>query len=206
MPAPITTISPLITVLQDARRAIQDLFLSEENNRLRQYAPGAQTVRYPRLLNLKKSQKTKGVSMRSLALSFLLLCSSLVFAQMQQNRTANQTSDQGSQKIQGCVSGSAGSYTLTDSSGQTFQLAGDTSKLSDNVGKKVEITGTTSSSGSSTGANPSSNPSANPSYPSSGTNPSNPSPSSSGAAGGMGGPTLSVTSVQQIAGSCPSAR
>ena len=152
--------------------------------------------------------KIQGVSMRSLALSFLLLCSSLVFAQMQQNRTANQTSDQNSQKVQGCISGSAGNYTLTDSSGQTFQLAGDTSKLSDNVGKKVEITGTSSSAGmgsnpSSTG-NPSSNPNANPSYPGSGTNPSNPSSSTSGTSAGMGGPTLTVSSVQPISGSCPS--
>ncbi len=44
--------------------------------------------------------------------------------------------------VEGCVGGSAGAYTLTDSSGKTYQLAGDTSKLADHVGHQMKITGT----------------------------------------------------------------
>jgi hypothetical protein len=50
-------------------------------------------------------------------------------------------------KIQGCLQGSTGSYTLTDSAGMTYQLSGDDSKLSSHVGHEVEITGTSGSSG-----------------------------------------------------------
>lgn|SRR5262249_9280671 len=59
--------------------------------------------------------------------------------------------------IQGCLSGSTGSYTLTDQSGKTYQLGGDTSKLTDHVGQEVELTGQ-ESGGSSAGATPSSPP------------------------------------------------
>jgi Protein of unknown function (DUF5818) len=45
--------------------------------------------------------------------------------------------------VEGCVGGSAGSYTLTDSSGKTYQLAGDTAGLSDHIGHDVKVTGTT---------------------------------------------------------------
>src|SRR5262249_42188599 len=47
----------------------------------------------------------------------------------------------GGQSVEGCVSGSAGNYTLTDASGKTYQLAGDTSKLADHVGHQVRVTG-----------------------------------------------------------------
>jgi hypothetical protein len=49
--------------------------------------------------------------------------------------------------IQGCLSRSAGGFTLTDNSGTAYQLAGDTAKLTDHVGHQVEITGTTAVSG-----------------------------------------------------------
>jgi len=45
------------------------------------------------------------------------------------------------QSFEGCVGGSAGNYTLTDATGKTYQLAGDTSKLGDHVGHQVRITG-----------------------------------------------------------------
>jgi len=44
--------------------------------------------------------------------------------------------------VEGCVGGSAGSYTLTDASGKTYQLAGDTSKLAEHVGHQVQVSGT----------------------------------------------------------------
>jgi hypothetical protein len=47
--------------------------------------------------------------------------------------------------VEGCLGGSAGAYTLTDTSGKTYQLAGDTSKLGDHVGHQVKVTGTVAS-------------------------------------------------------------
>src|SRR4029077_17994767 len=65
----------------------------------------------------------------------------------------SQTSTDSSTAIEGCLSGSAGNFTLTDQSGKAWQLAGDTSKLSDHVGHQVRIMG---DGGSAAGASPSS--------------------------------------------------
>lgn len=65
-----------------------------------------------------------------------------------------QTSSNSSTSIEGCLSGSAGNFTLTDQSGKTYQLAGDTSKLSDHVGHQVRLMGTDNSS-SASGSSPS---------------------------------------------------
>jgi Protein of unknown function (DUF5818) len=51
--------------------------------------------------------------------------------------------------VEGCLSGSNGSFTLTDKNGMAYQLTGDTAKLSEHVGHEVKITGTSSASGSS---------------------------------------------------------
>ena len=75
-----------------------------------------------------------------------------------------QTSTDSANSIEGCLSGSAGNWTLTDQSGKTWQLAGDTSKLSDHVGHQVRISGDNSagsspssgSSGAASATNPSS--------------------------------------------------
>src|SRR5215469_13703325 len=45
----------------------------------------------------------------------------------------------GQTTVEGCLSGSNGNYTLTSSSGTTYQLAGDTSQLSDHVGHEMQI-------------------------------------------------------------------
>ena len=50
--------------------------------------------------------------------------------------------------IEGCLQGSDGNYTLTDSSGTTYALQGDAAKLNKHVGHEVQITGSTSSSSS----------------------------------------------------------
>lgn len=60
-----------------------------------------------------------------------------------------QTSTGGEKTVTGCLSGSNGSYTLTDKHGMSYQLTGDTAKLSEHVGHEVRITGTASASGSS---------------------------------------------------------
>lgn len=69
--------------------------------------------------------------------TLLFLSAVLVFAA---GGTGNHTS------IQGCLSGSAGSYTLTDQSGKSYQLEGETSKLSEHVGQEVQLTGKESGS------------------------------------------------------------
>jgi hypothetical protein len=48
--------------------------------------------------------------------------------------------------VEGCLQGSNGNFALSDKSGTTYQLSGDTSKLSKHVGHEVQITGSTSAS------------------------------------------------------------
>lgn len=66
-----------------------------------------------------------------------------------------QSSASGQTSVEGCLSGSNGSYTLTDKNGNTYQLTGDTAKLSEHVGHEVKVMGTSSAAGaSSTGEGP----------------------------------------------------
>jgi len=97
------------------------------------------------------------------------------------------SSSAGETKVEGCLSGSNGSYTLASKGGTTYQLSGDTSKLTEHVGHEVQITGRTQSASSSS---PSS---------SSGTG-----AASSGQTGAGSQPTLSVSSVKHISSSCSS--
>ena len=87
----------------------------------------------------------------------------------------SRTGTSGQMTVEGCLSGSSGNFTLTDKNGMSYQLTGDTAKLSEHVGHEVKITGT---SGSSTG-------------------------SASATAGA--GHTLEVTSVKHISKTCKSA-
>jgi uncharacterized protein DUF5818 len=57
----------------------------------------------------------------------------------------------GANTVEGCLSGSSGSYTLTAKDGTSYQLTGDTAKLSEHVGHTVKITGTSSAASSSAG-------------------------------------------------------
>jgi uncharacterized protein DUF5818 len=88
----------------------------------------------------------------------------------------------GKTTVEGCLQGSDGNFMLTDSSGATYQLQGDTSKLSEHVGHQVQIKGTTSGSAGS-------------------------NPSSGAAAGSSAGSqqTLNVDSVKHLAKTCKSA-
>ena len=88
--------------------------------------------------------------------------------------------------LQGCLAGSAGSFTLTDASGTQYQLQGDTSKLSAHVNSEVEVKGSASSGSASS---PSSAPG---------------TAASSGAsgAGSAGAKTFNVTKVKKISSSC----
>jgi uncharacterized protein DUF5818 len=89
--------------------------------------------------------------------SVLLLSVTWVIAQQYPSQSSGKSSSQTSSaqsgkqsKIQGCLSGSEGNYTLTDKSGNTYQLTGDTTKLKDHVGHEVQVIGNVS--GSSSGA------------------------------------------------------
>jgi hypothetical protein len=101
-----------------------------------------------------------------------------------------QTSSDSGNSIEGCLNGSAGNWTLTDQSGKTYQLSGDTSKLSDHVGHQVRLMGTDNSSSASGSSSPSS---------------SNPSSAGATGAGSSSGaqPTFTVNKVKMISSSCP---
>ena len=62
--------------------------------------------------------------------------------------SAGQTAGQASSShttVEGCLSGADGKYTLTDKTGTSYQLTGDTAKLADHVGHEVKITGSAGS-------------------------------------------------------------
>lgn len=67
-------------------------------------------------------------------------------------QTASGQTGSSQTSVEGCLKESNGTYTLTDSAGTTYQLEGNTSKLSEHVGHEVQITGTPSGS-SASGAN-----------------------------------------------------
>jgi trimeric autotransporter adhesin len=110
---------------------------------------------------------------------------------------STQTSSSSSTSIEGCLSGSAGNWTLTDQSGKTWQLAGDTSKLSDHVGHQVRLMGTDNSSSASGSSSPSSS------------NPSSSTPGSSAGATGAGSSaqsTFTVNKVKMISSTCSTSK
>ncbi len=127
-----------------------------------------------------------------LLVSVLLLGASWAVAQDSSSQTdpnsasAAQTSSAnagGETTVQGCLSGSNGSYTLTDKNGTSYQLTGDDAKLSEHVGHEVKITGTSSSASASASGG--------------GT--------ASGAAGGAAASqTLQVSSVKHVSKTCQS--
>jgi hypothetical protein len=102
--------------------------------------------------------------------------------------TKSQTSSDSSTAIEGCLSGSSGSYTLTDQSGKAWQLAGDTSKLTEHVGHQVRVMG--SDGGSSAASSSSGDASAS---------------GGSGASAGAAS-TFTVKKVKMISSSCSTSK
>lgn len=86
--------------------------------------------------------------MKKVGYSLLMLFVSCVYvvAQGHPDQTAKSSSSNPS-TVQGCLGHSDNGYTLTDTSGTAYQLAGDTAKLSDHIGHEVEITGRAAASG-----------------------------------------------------------
>ena len=91
---------------------------------------------------------------------------------------ASPTSSGGNVTVQGCLSGSDGNYMLTDKSGTTYQLSGDTAKLSEHVGHEIKVTGSKSASSMS--------------------------PSGGGTETGASKQTLQVSSFKHVAKTCSS--
>ncbi len=102
-----------------------------------------------------------------------------------------QTSTDNGTSIEGCLGGSAGNWTLTDQSGKTWQLAGDTAKLSDHVGHQVRITGSEAGGAASSSSSPSSGAGAGAA-----------TAGGTGAASGAQS-TFTVKKVKMISSSCP---
>ena len=86
----------------------------------------------------------------------------------------------GEKTVTGCLNGSDGNFTLTDKHGTSYQLTGDTAKLSQHVGHEVKVTGTPIPSGSSAGSSAASTP----------------------AGGGSAQGSLEVTSVKHVSKTC----
>lgn len=116
----------------------------------------------------------------------LVLSAAWMHAQTSSSQAGSSSSSNSNQtKVQGCLEGSNGNYTLKADTGTTYQLQGDTSKLSKHVGHEVEISGTTSAASS-------------PSSPSGGTSASGTSSSTSGGSQ----ESLNVEKVKHIAATC----
>lgn len=88
-------------------------------------------------------------------------------------------------KVEGCLSGTDGNFTLTDKSGVTYQLQGENSELAKHVGQEVKISGMASASGSSASDSSAASSSAG--------------SQSSNAAGGN---ALTVSSIKKVSDSC----
>ena len=68
-------------------------------------------------------------------------------ATQQPEKSQTATKDKSAQAVEGCLSGGANVFTLTDATGKTYELLGDTSMLNDNVGHKVRLSGQVDNSG-----------------------------------------------------------
>jgi uncharacterized protein DUF5818 len=86
-----------------------------------------------------------------LILSIVLLGLTWAIAQDSTGATSSRAGQSASSQttVEGCLSGSDGNFTLTDKNGTTYQLTGDTAKLSEHVGHEVKITGMPSSGAAS---------------------------------------------------------
>ena len=88
-----------------------------------------------------------------LATAVILLSSSWVLAQnspsptQTPDKSQTEKSDKSGDTVEGCLTGAADTFTLTDAKGRTYQLTGDTSGLNENIGHTVRLYGGASTSG-----------------------------------------------------------
>ena len=113
-------------------------------------------------------------------LSIMLLGLTWAVAQDQTGTASSQAGQSASSQmtVEGCLSGSNGNYTLTDKNGTSYQLTGETAKLSEHVGHEVKITGMPSAAAGAAGA--------------------------SASAGAGASQTLEVSSVKHVSKTCKS--
>jgi len=100
----------------------------------------------------------------------LLSCSFWVAAQTSSSQSGSSNRDNGTsgspagqlnpasqqQTIEGCLMGSDGNFTLTDSTGVKFKLSGNTSRLSSHLEHQIGVTGKVASPNSETTNSPTS--------------------------------------------------
>ena len=76
----------------------------------------------------------------------LLLCTGWLVAQEGSMGKGQMNKGESSQmKVEGCLQKSASGFTLTDTAGKTYDLQGDSAKISEHVGHEVMVTGTAGS-------------------------------------------------------------
>jgi hypothetical protein len=107
------------------------------------------------IVKLACSQRLEGGRMGRTSILALVLLLSAACLQAQDAPPAGNPSDHPTSAhastVQGCLQGSNGSFTVTDKSGSTYEIQGDTSTLSKHLGHEVQITGTTSTTSSEKG-------------------------------------------------------
>jgi len=97
-------------------------------------------------------------------------------ASQQSSQTGQMDKSADKQKVEGCLSGTDGNFTLTDKSGMTYQLQGENSELAKHVNQEVRIEGMASAAGSASAP--------------------------SGASSAAGGSTLTVSKVKKVSDNC----
>src|SRR3989440_3422224 len=85
--------------------------------------------------------------MKKMFLTTLVLAAGMAFAQTPDSTATSQSS---MDKVQGCLSGSSGNYSVSDQSGKSWKLAGQQSDLQKNVGHMVELQGAIDSTDNTT--------------------------------------------------------
>ncbi len=86
--------------------------------------------------------------------------------------------------LRGCITSSGAGYTLTDASGTTYQLSGETSKLASHVNNEVELKGSAPAASGASAA----------------------SPTAGSAPNAGGGQMFSVTKVKKLSSNCSTSK
>ena len=94
--------------------------------------------------------------MKRLLLALALLSATALLAQQQDSQQGSTPTDRPltPQTVQGCLQGGDHQFTLTDSTGTTYLLEGDSAKLKEHVGHEIEVSGTINKSAASTSTSP----------------------------------------------------
>jgi hypothetical protein len=91
---------------------------------------------------------------KTLMLASVLLFSAAWIQAQQYPQTGSKASgaSSGQTKVEGCLQGANGNFTLTDTMGKTYQLEADASMLSEHVGHEVQVTGTVAAAAGESGS------------------------------------------------------